>query len=287
MDKALIKSILYNYEVRIASVVASGVINRAPKLTVLNQVRKEILRLQLDELEKNEMWKFAISFYRQTIAGAGRWREPDDDAELKLAVQKRAEKVYTVLKQNIQVMEHQKNTIADSIEFRIKHQMINGRKGIIEANRASKDYSPFFVSSYHKNCAEGHKKWQGRLFYDSEWKMFISPNDENYDLIENFIVKHQLFSIQWVTGPDVFLLTRRNCTHFFKTVSIKEALDGTYHIPVQPDRIEAYKRARYMDYVDRNKMLKSFKKNLPKNISCKQLNLDIKRANRLEKKWKN
>lgn len=271
MDKALIKSILYNYEVRIASVVTSGVLNRAPKRTVLNQVRKEILRLQLDELEKNEMWKFAISFYRQTIAGAGRWREPNDDAELKIAVQKRADRVYTVLKQNIQVMEHQKNYIADSIEFRIKHQEMN------KLLTPGDDSGKFLYCTAHKDPACGHAAYQGRIYF----KRSETYSDEEME----FISRKGLMAVEDVIMGPIWLTTRRNCKHRFIPISFLEAQTGDFsHGRIKEDI--SYEEEQFRTYNDRLKMLVSVKKVFAKDDAVpEQLKLDMTRTYKLCRAW--
>ena len=112
MDKQRIKSLLYNYEVRVVSIISSGVVSRASKHQILKKVRDETLRIKLKPDEQNRMWQFATSFYRHCVAAAGR----------KTELQDRAEKVYAVLRADTPLLEHQKNELADSVEFRIKHQ---------------------------------------------------------------------------------------------------------------------------------------------------------------------
>ena len=265
MNKSLIKSILYKYELRIVSRITSGVMNHASKASVMGQVRKELLRLQLDELEKNELWKFSTVFYRHTVAAAG--REVD--------VQKRAEKVYSVLRRDVQLLEHQKNHIADSIEFRKKHQ---------ELQDLMDSELKFCYCTAHKNPACGHAEYQGRIYY----KRNETYSDEEME----FISKKGLLAVEDVVMGPIWLSLRRNCKHRLIPISFSEAQTGDFSNG-RNVRDLTYAEEQYRTYSDRLKMMVAVKKTFGEienpdgdnDICPEQLKLDITRTYKLCRAW--
>ena len=75
---------------------------------------------------------------------------------------------------------------------------------------------PFYMASWHKDSAEDHKDWQGKLYYDDR---ATGP-----DLV--YANAHKLKTLQWVTGKPVWFVTRPYCRHYFVQYSLKEVLKG-------------------------------------------------------------
>lgn len=81
----------------------------------------------------------------------------------------------------------------------------------------------FFLCSSHKDVAEDHKDYQGKLYYDRFWRRYVK-DAQTRKMVEAFISEKNLKSMQWVINKPVWLITRPNCRHYFSKVSIKEAL---------------------------------------------------------------
>lgn len=79
----------------------------------------------------------------------------------------------------------------------------------------------FYLSSSHNDCAEDHKDWQGKIYYDKNWKNSIKDNESRI-IVQNYISKNNLKSFQWVTSKPVWFITRPNCRHYFKALSFDE-----------------------------------------------------------------
>lgn len=262
MDKRRLKSLIYNYEVRIAAVITEGVIRRDSRARVLNRAWKEILRVDLDSGEWTRMWQFVTSFYRHCVAAAG--RESD--------VQMRAEKVYTVLRGDVQLLEHQKNQLANDIEFRKKHQEM------IEI--LSSEYK-FFYCTAHKNPAKGHAAYQDRIYY--------RKNAELTSAEKKFVRSQRLMAVEdVVTGP-VWLCTRRNCTHQLIPIGFESAINGDFRAETYGSEI-SYEEEQYDNYKDRLKMLTKLKETFKKIEAVdkipQQMKLDVKRTYSLCRAWK-
>lgn len=258
MDKQRLKSTLYNYEVRIAAVITRGVLTRASKRDTMLKVRHELLRVKLDSLEQNKMWQFATSFYRHCVAGAG--RETD--------VQLRAEKLYAVLRGDIQLLEHQKNLIADSVEFRKKHQEL--------MDVLSSD-SNFFYCTAHQNPAAGHAAYQDRIYVRKNGQ--LTPEEEE------FAFKHQLIAVEEVVLGPVWLCTRRNCHHQLIPISFESAKNGDFRRETCSRKI-SYEEEQYGAYKDRLKMYVEMKKVFQDVEIPEQMKLDIRNTYRLCRAWK-
>lgn len=261
MDKRRLKSLIYNYEVRVAAVITEGVIRRDSRARVLNRAWKEVLKVDLDVIEQNRMWQFATSFYRHCVAAAG--RESD--------VQMRAERVYTVLRDDTQMLEHQKNELADAVEFRKKHQELMDNLAS-EAN--------FFYCTAHKNPAKGHAAYQDRIYYRQNGK--LSPEEKK------FVQSQRLMAVEEVVMGPVWLCTRRNCTHRLIPISFQSAVNGDYRVETVGSEI-SYEEEQYSAYKDRLKMFVKLKETFRKIDGVtvpKQMKLDVKRTYSLCRAWK-
>lgn len=84
----------------------------------------------------------------------------------------------------------------------------------------------FYLSSKHGDCAKDHLDYQGKLYIDKRWKKIIK---EKYvvDEIQKFIDKNKILFFQDIIDKPVYLFTRPNCRHFYKQLSVKEALDNS------------------------------------------------------------
>lgn len=267
MRKNRIKSVIYGYETRICEIIVRGVVSRASKRETLRSVKAEILRLSLSDAEKNELWVFATVFYKHAIAGAGREVDVDE----------RISKVYTVLRKDTPLLEKEKNSIADSIEFRKKHddlvKMVTGD-------------NLFYMCTSHKGCAEGHLPYQGKIYVIGDWKRRADPGI--VDQVARYIQMHNTLTVEQVTAAPIWLMTRKNCTHRLVPVTTESVLDGfkgdLRHIDENRDM--SYEEIQFRNYSDRLKMLQKFKDVFGEYGTVPDLmNSDLKRTRRLCRAW--
>lgn len=262
MDKQRLKSLLYNYEVRIVSTVVQGVTSRASKRQILGKAWKETVRIRLEPIEQNRMWQFATSFYRHCIAAAGRESK----------VQKRAEKVYFALKNDLELLEHQKNEIANAIEFRIKND---------ELRQMLSSESNFFYCTAHENPADGHAAYQDKIYY--------RRNGHLSDVERKFVNSQRLLAVEDVVMGPVWLCTRRNCRHQLIPISFESAQTGDFRVETKGNEI-SYEEEQYRNYKDRLKMYIGLK-NAFKNTEGvedipQQMKLDIRRTYSVCRAWR-
>lgn len=76
---------------------------------------------------------------------------------------------------------------------------------------------PFYLASWHKDSATDHKDYQGKLYIDIE---NASADDIAY------AKQHNLKTLQWVTGPPVYFVTRPYCRHYFVQYSLEQVKRG-------------------------------------------------------------
>lgn len=93
----------------------------------------------------------------------------------------------------------------------------------------------FYLASYHKNSADAHGKYQGRIYVDEHWSAIMDQHPELNWLvypIASYIKGHNVKSIQWVSGLDgdkdsPYLMLRPYCKHFFIPLSTWDVLTSS------------------------------------------------------------
>lgn len=88
----------------------------------------------------------------------------------------------------------------------------------------------FYIVNVFEDCADDHKDYQGRVYYDDRYASF-PLKQEIKDQISALIKSDNLLSIQEVREKDPFLTTRPNCRHAFNAISIDQALN------IKPDKL--------------------------------------------------
>lgn len=110
--------------------------------------------------------------------------------------------------------------VAKKYEADEKEQTIENE---IKHNRTLENPKIFYLCSHHQDCAVDHLHYQARLYYDEDWENFVT--DENLKkAIKIFIRQHNMASFQWVTHRPVWLITRPHCRHYFKALTVTEAM---------------------------------------------------------------
>lgn len=81
----------------------------------------------------------------------------------------------------------------------------------------------FYLASAHKDSASDHAPYQGKMYVDENWETIPMPW-ALHNAIAYYIKTHYVKSMQWVVGKPVWFITRPNCRHYFKELSVKEVL---------------------------------------------------------------
>ncbi len=80
----------------------------------------------------------------------------------------------------------------------------------------------FYITSFYGDCAIDHADYQGKIYYDVDWKS-NAPKDR-IDEIEDYINSNKLKTVQEITEAPVFLTSRPNCRHYFMPIDIDSVL---------------------------------------------------------------
>lgn len=132
---------------------------------------------------------------------------------------------------------------------------------------------PFYMSSWHKDSAEDHKDYQGKLYYDAR----ATGEDLEY------AKQHNLKTLQWVTGKPVWFVTRPYCRHYFVQYSLDEVKKGVKpHTRKVGDRaLQTPARVTLNFYLDRLDQLERLYRVFP----IPRLKRQIDKTKLLIKKW--
>ena len=106
----------------------------------------------------------------------------------------------------------------------------------------------FFLCNSFSDCANDHKDYQGRIYYNRDYKSF-NLTDDAMEEIGAFIRAKQMLSIQEVQDGDPWLSTRPNCRHKFSGISIEQALGTNPKVLLKALKLETgtYKPENYED----------------------------------------
>jgi hypothetical protein len=117
-------------------------------------------------------------------------------------------------------LSHEITVEADKTEGDTKSTVIAQN---IEKNRELENPKVFYLASQHKDSASDHKDYQGKMYIDEKWRSVVKDKDQ-VKAIEQYISKHDVKTIQWVTGEPVWFITRPNCRHYFMELGTVEVL---------------------------------------------------------------
>ena len=140
----------------------------------------------------------------------------------------------------------------------------------------------FYLASSHNDCAEDHKAYQGKMYYDDK-----APDD-----IVRYAKLHGYRSIQWVMDNPVWFITRPNCRHFFKSLplevvkkySVKELRRRYKTHRMDGDKsLATPRKIAIEEYEDRLNMLEG----MYAQHKTEHLRREILKIKLLIKKWKN
>lgn len=84
----------------------------------------------------------------------------------------------------------------------------------------------FYLASKHRDCAVDHQDWQGKIYVDADWESINMPF-ELHNAIDYYLKRNNIQTMQWVINRPVWFITRPNCRHYFRVVSVKEVLENS------------------------------------------------------------
>ena len=82
----------------------------------------------------------------------------------------------------------------------------------------------FYICSHFGDSEETHAKYQGKYYYDEDWKSF-GYDEETSKKISSYIKSNNLKSYQEVVYKEPFLTTRPNCRHSFRPVVLTDIIE--------------------------------------------------------------
>lgn len=156
----------------------------------------------------------------------------------------------------------------------------------------------FYIANSFGDCADDHKDYQGKYYYDKDYKSF-GYDKEILKRIKDVIAKYNMRSYQDVVNNKPYLTTRPNCRHSLRPVVLDDVFNnktpedmmkqynikkGTYHT----GNYKALQRQRYNE-----RMIRKYKTRLEQdkllydqnpNPKLKQL---IDKDNELINYWEN
>lgn len=80
----------------------------------------------------------------------------------------------------------------------------------------------FYITNHFRDCADDHKDYQGKIYYDARWREF-GYDAETTERIQGVINKKRMLSVQEVRDGKPWLTTRPNCRHTFTPISLEQA----------------------------------------------------------------
>lgn len=173
-----------------------------------------------------------------------------------------------------------KKVINHQVDNNAEQEKLNEFDNFVNISRKNEEW--FYLASSHNDCAEDHKPYQGRLYVDNK-----APNE-----IIDYARKHNLLTMQWVTGKPVWFITRPYCRHYFVSLTLEQVenkslkkLKRKYktHTAVGNLDLQTPAKRALAEYEDRIKWLRALYREYPSN----KLKNEISKTALLIKKWKN
>jgi hypothetical protein len=167
------------------------------------------------------------------------------------------------------------------------------RKALQDVTQISFDESPFVfvIASEHGDSAPDHKEWQGKIYYNENWREFVA-DPELAKKVEAFIQRRNLRSYQWVRGEPVQMWTRWNCRHKLRAVPIQDVLGKSIKTVLKENNFTRFGKPMKEKY-DNLQLQRNYERNIRKyNDRIKTMeiggNPDIaayNKAKMLKRKW--
>jgi len=135
--------------------------------------------------------------------------------------------------------EYMEMSVRTTLQTEISEQQLkfNSKAGVV-----------FYISNVYADCADDHKDYQGKVYYDNRYKSF-GLGKEMVALISKKIRQDKMMSIQKVRNGKPYLTTRPNCRHKITPLSIEQGLNVSKVKLIKDLKLStgSYKKANYKD----------------------------------------
>lgn len=153
----------------------------------------------------------------------------------------------------------------------------------------------FYLCNYYADSADDHKDFQGKYYYDKNWKSF-KFDKETEKQIQATINRYHMLSYQQVVNGKPYLTTRPNCRHTLTPIPLDQVLKNN---PVEAGekyglRKGTYKAKNYRDLQTQRLNERNIRKykarlendlEMQKHMNSPQLAAQINRDKCLIKYW--
>lgn len=283
MTKNRLKTVLFGYEIRVTAAISNGLVFSVPKQKTLKIIKKELSRVQkylnLSYSETHSLWLDSYSRYMRVSkkAFSSLRRAKTDDIEYDDMLKLRKNIVYETVRPEFKLLEHEKNDLANEIEYRAKKDRLT----------SVTDSGVFYLCSSHINPAKDHAEWEGKIYVSADWRNRVSSESDKMR-IAAYIQNHQIRTVEWVTREPVWMIFRPNCKHFFINVDVEEVLGNStrkllkkYDMYMEPEKEISYEEGQFKTYYERLKMLSYLKE----MFDAENLDKDMSETRKLVQKW--
>lgn len=152
----------------------------------------------------------------------------------------------------------------------------------------------FYLCNSFNDCADDHKDFQGKVYYDENWKSF-DLEEEVKSKISNFIQSKNLRSFQDVRDNKPYLTTRPNCRHKMTAISFEQATGDKNTLlkdlkltrgKYKPDDYDITQKQRYIERNIRNYKARLEQNKMLANESQDEMfKLQARKDSFLVRKW--
>lgn len=126
-------------------------------------------------------------------------------------------------RKNLEGIIKSENYIIRSQGIRAKQEAL---KNQIQESREAEEPVIFYLCSHHANPAKDHEFWEAKIYVDKFWRRTVQDvyPTETVKAIEKYIRDNGIYTVQYITGDPVYLITRPYCRHYFIPVLTSEVL---------------------------------------------------------------
>lgn len=112
----------------------------------------------------------------------------------------------------------------------------------------------FYACSSHSKPAKDHTDYQGKIYVDRYWRKYCTGTVPEWMImaIEDYIVDHEIVTVQKIMGPPVWLATRPFCRHVFIPVNTLSVLTEEPKTYIKKTYARPTKRGATYEYIKRH-----------------------------------
>ena len=291
-----IKRRLFQTKVNVTGIISNGSVHSVPRQKVISRIKREISyitnKVGLNQSEANLLYQQSLSQLDTIMKSTGRKLRAIDakfggkEHYQENLMQRQSVVAHTVQKSYIgnSRLIQDMNLVAYQVEQRMKSTEL---EKLLSDSYSRASYSPFFLASAHPHPAKDHAAWEGKIYVDADWAAHVR-DDQDRARIAAYIRNRGIRTVQWVTGPPVYLINRPNCKHYLTNIPLDEVLHSSTksllrrHKMYMAEEVPITNATRaYRAYYDRLKTQLELQKVAP----SAELTKEIKKTRILLSKW--